>query len=119
MKKIFLAILLGLALFFIVYGLGYAAPFAVCDPYPATGIQPDEFEVVVDGGAIVISLPETVTGGKRLHYDVSGVSVGPHTMNVKACKTDVAWGRLCSTATPLAFTRPSAPVAPVSLGLVP
>lgn len=119
MKKICLAILLGLALFFIVYGLGYAAPFMVCDPVAAGPNQPTDYDVVMDGGAAVISPAQTVTGGVRVHYDVSGVSTGAHTANVKACITDASWGRLCSTAAVFTFTRPSAPAVPSNLGLIP
>ena len=95
----------------------WAGPFLVCDSYPSTVIQPDEFEVVMDGGAVVYSPAQTVSDGVRIHYDVGGVSTGSHTVGVKACLTDDAWGRLCSTAVNFTFVRPSEPAVPANMRL--
>ena len=92
----------------------WAAPFIVCDPYPTTGIQPNEFEFVMDAQSPVYPVPETLGDGSvRLKYDVGGVSVGQHSVLVKACINDPVWGRLCSIASPFDFTRPQA-AAPLS-----
>jgi len=97
----------------------WAAPFIVCDPYPETVIQPNEFEVVMDGQSPVYSPPEVMSNGTsvRLKYDVGGVSVGQHSVAVKACVNDSTWGRLCSIATPFSFEKPQPVVSPVNLKL--
>ena len=109
--------------FFLVLALivpcaAWPAPYVVCDPYPASGVQPDGFAVSVDGGAVVESPAQAVTGGVRLYYDVSTVNSGTHTMRVKAYKLDAVWGRLESTEAVFTFSRPASPSAPAGIGLV-
>lgn len=91
-----------------------AAPFLVCDPYPATGPQPTEFVVTISGIATPIVSPAvTTTGGKYLHLDLGPLNLtGTKTVTAKARN---AWGESASSA-PLAFTA-GAPVAPGGLGL--
>lgn len=92
----------------------WASPFVVCSPYVTTVIQPDEFELIIDTGTAFRVIPETLTdGSKRLHYDVGSVTVGTHTINVKACST--LWG--CSEAVPFQFTK-SVPAKATAIGLV-
>jgi len=114
MKKYFAVLFCALAL----PGLAVAAPFVVSDPYPAASLQPDGFAVAVDGGAVVESPAQAVTGGVRLYYDVSAVSAGTHTLRVKAYKNDAVWGRLESTEAVFTFSRPASPSAPAGIGLV-
>ncbi len=94
-----------------------ASPFVVSDPYPATGTQPTDFSIIIDGGAEIISPAEVVTGGVRLHYDIANVSAGVHNISIKALKVDPVWGRLESTTVPFAFTKPVAPNAVVNIKL--
>lgn len=114
MKKViaflFLAILVPVS--------AWPSPFVASDPYPASGVQPDGFAVSVDGGAVVESPAQAVTGGVRLYYDVSTVNSGTHTMRVKAYKLDAVWGRLESTEAVFTFSRPASPSAPAGIGLV-
>ena len=114
MKKLFAVLFLAV----LVPGLAWASPFVVCDPYPAASLQPDGFAVSVDGGAVVESPAQAVTGGVRLYYDVSTVNSGTHTMRVKAYKLDAVWGRLESTEAVFTFSRPASPSAPAGIGLV-
>jgi hypothetical protein len=86
-------------------------PYIISDVYPATAVQPTKFVIVMDGGAAVESDPQVVTGGVRLHYDVSSVSVGTHSVTVAAKN---AWGS--SPIVPFTFTK-SVPVAPTNIRL--
>ena len=98
-----------------------AAPFLICDPYPSSVTQPTFFKVSIDGGAEVDSLPQTVTGGVILHYDVGNVSVGVHSWTVRACiETDEWGGGGCSATSPFSSTRHevgSGPSVPTGLRL--
>ena len=114
--KRWIGVLIGV-LFFGVPVVHAAGPYAVCDPYPSTVTQPDGFTLSVDGGALVDSTAQAVTGGVRLHYDVGGVSAGSHTIRVKAYKVDAVWGRLESTEVVFTFVRPASPSAPANIGL--
>lgn len=113
MKRIILVILAILLFAFNVE----ASPFITCDPYIVTETQPTVFEVVMDGGAKVDSLPV----GAMLKFDVGSVSVGSHSVSIKACTDNTAegWGRLCSSAVPFVFTRPSTPSIPRNIKLIP
>ena len=94
--------------------ISWAAPFVVCDPYPTTVIQPTFFNVIMDGGAPIQSLPEVVTGNAvRLHYDLAALSTGAHTMTVAACNE---WG--CSSTVPFPFTK-AVPTVPSGTKLSP
>lgn len=96
------------------------APFLSCAIYPAGPAQPSEFEIYMDGATTpVISPAFTVSGGVRMHYDLSTMTVGNHTVTAKAAKTTPEWGRLVSSSSPpFAFTRPSAPSAPTDIVLI-
>jgi len=97
----------------------FAAPYLVCDPYPSTDVQPTDFELVIDGGSVIISPAVDVTGGKALKYDIGGVSAGSHTVSVKACKDYDVWGRACSSAVNFTFVKPvvSSPAIPANIKL--
>jgi hypothetical protein len=114
MKRIIL-----IGLFCLFPAVCYAGPFLVCDPYPSTDVQPTDFELVIDGGSVIISSAVDVTGGKALKYDVGGVSIGSHTVSVKACKDYDVWGRTCSSAVNFTFAKPvvSSPVVPANIKL--
>ena len=74
-----------------------------------------------NGGAWGSDMPVVTISGQRLcAVDVSGIAEGAHTVDAKAIKNDPLWGRLESVpSSPLAFTRPAAPAAPVSTRLAP
>jgi hypothetical protein len=118
MKKISLITIFVL---FIMIRLVYADPHLTCDLYPPTVTQPTEFEIYMNGVTIpVISPIQAVTGGVRLYYDLALISIGSHTVIVKAVKVDSLWGRTVSASSiPFAFTRPGAPSTPISIGLIP
>jgi len=101
----------------LVPALAFGAPFVTSDPYPTTVTQPDGFVLTVDGGSQITSPAQAVTGGVRLHHDVSGVSTGSHTMRIKAYKNDAVWGRLESDEAVFTFVRPASPAAPANIGL--
>jgi hypothetical protein len=83
-------------------------PYLISDPYPSSGPQPDEFIVTIDGSPGVSSPAQVVeSGGKRLHYDVGSVSVGPHNVSVLARMADPMWGWIESAPSPFVFSRPS------------
>ena len=90
-----------------------ASPFLVCDPYPPSELQPDYFWVKINSADQVKSLLVEVTGGKILKYDLANVTVGSHTVEVKACQASDAWGEVCSSPAVFTFKRPSAPSSPV------
>lgn len=120
MKKVVCIMKYLLAALLCLYSVNaWAAPFVVCDPYPTTVTQPDGFTVILDNGASVDSPAQTVTGGKRLHHDISGVSSGSHTMRIKAYKNDAVWGRLESDEAVFTFVRPASPGKPAGIGLEP
>ncbi len=92
-----------------------AAPFLVCDPYPAAGPLPDSFSVGLDSGAL-ISVPARINGdGSRdLFYDLAtlGISNGSHQFKVTAVSS--LWGS--SPQTNFTFVK-AAPTAPSGLGI--
>lgn len=67
-----------------------AAPFLVCDPYPADKPQPDVFLVTV-GTAPPISVPASkdANGSVALKWDLASIGTGAKTVTVKAKS---AWG---------------------------
>src|SRR3990167_10727289 len=87
MRRMLFALLLVL----VVPVAAYAAPFAVADSY-TTGVIPDTFRVALDGAAEVVSpaFSGTMSDGtvltNTLHFDVGAVTVGAHSLTVKACK---------------------------------
>jgi hypothetical protein len=94
-------------------------PYLVCTPYSSTTVQPTQFDVTLDNQTTPItSAPQTVTGGVRLHYDVSAVAGGTHRATIKAVRLDPVWGRLESPASsPFDFTKPGSANAPTGLAL--
>lgn len=63
--------------------------------------------------------PVVAQANGSLKSDVATIAVGPHTIQVAACKTDAVWGELCSSTVPFTFTRPAAPLSPSSLSIAP
>lgn len=92
-----------------------AAPWLICDP-PPVGETRTSYKF--SGDSFFTTKAAEANGSLR--YDVAGISVGTHNIQVQACKTDPLWGEVCSTATPFTFTRPNLAVSvPSGLGLVP
>lgn len=99
----------------------HGSPFLTCDDYTVSSGQtvadlPDRFELVIDGTLVNSPAVDIVTGGtvtgRRLMYDLSGISVGAHTLIGRACNL---WG--CSSdSNPYSFTR-SASGKPVNIRL--
>jgi hypothetical protein len=89
MRRIFPLIIV-MAMLFGLRVTTYAAPFLVCDEYttppPRNTCLPDTFLVQLDNG-VWIQTPAQVnpnTGNTRLHFDLSGLPAGSHTVKVKA-----------------------------------
>lgn len=112
MKKMFLVLAMVL-----LPMVAFTSPFIVCDPYLPTEVQPTNFVIVLDTGSPISVVPVAGIGGLILKYDVGGVAVGPHTVKVKACVTDPAWGEACSAEVPFTFTRPANPSLPRGISL--
>ena len=108
MKKLFLALILVL----VMAGVGWAAPFLVCDP------QAGVTSYKLTGPAWVPTTTPAQADGS-IKMDVSTAVTGSNALTVKACKTDALWGELCSSAVNFTFTRPSGPVNPANIGLIP
>ena len=96
----------------LVSATAYASPFIVCDPYPTTAVQPDNFVVVLNG-TTYNSVPVAVSGsGVRLRFDLAGKWItGANTCSIKAGNL---WGE--SSAAPFSFNA-SAPAMPSNVGL--
>ena len=118
MKKIILAVLLGLALFCLAYGLGICSPFLVCDVQ--TGV--DTYAVDIDGIVTIVvfqpgwikdnKLYLTDPGGTRtpchILKDLAMVTTGAHSAKAKACNV---WGCSAdSSAYPFVKTIPGVPI---------
>jgi len=84
-------------------------PFLVADPQPDTEV--DHYIIELDS-VIIPHDPETSPGFVRLHYDVSGVTDGLHTVRVKSGNM---WGESAFTD-PFDFTKALPPV-PTGIGL--
>jgi hypothetical protein len=73
-----------------------AAPFLVSDPVPASD-DVTKFQVIMDGGAAVDSVPVALA----VRYDLAGISAGSHSVTVRACNI---WS--CSAdSVPLVFNK--------------
>lgn len=109
MKKIAIATVLATA-----SAGSIAAPFLVCDPYPATGPQPTDFVITV-GTAAPITVPafKEADGDVILKWDV-GTLTGAKTLTVKAKNS---WGESAATA-PFSFVA-GAPGPAAGMRLVP
>lgn len=83
----------------------WAAPFLVCDPQAGvTAYQ-------VDGASLVTAqVPAEADGSLKL--DVAPAPVGSTPLQVRACNS---WE--CSSPSPFALVRPSAPLMPAGLRL--
>src|SRR3990172_8779055 len=111
MQRILIALLLTLVAPLAVQ----ASPFVVSAPYTAPAVIPDYFKVVLDATPAVNSPAYQVptTSNYILHFDVSGVTVGTHTLSVQACKAATLWGpEACSASVNFPFGRPASQVAP-------
>jgi hypothetical protein len=124
-------ILLAMAFLLVLTGNVVAAPFVVCDSYVPPMDVPDYFKASLDGGTETQSPVWSGTAGGQtftnaIHYDLAGVSVGVHVIQIKACNApDPIWNtpEACTAPVPLPFTRPavsgSPPSAPSGGRLVP
>jgi len=75
-----------LVLLFAPAGL-LANPVLTCDPYPATGIQPTGFVVVLDEVTTrEVPAKKYPDGSLGLWYDIGEIADGIHTVKVKAVK---------------------------------
>jgi hypothetical protein len=121
MKRRLVMFLIGLVGFLGMMAVAGAAPFLICDVYPAGPSQPTEFETFLDGSTTpIISPAQPVTGGVRLYQDVASVSVGSHTVTVKAVRVDPTYGRLTSASSaPFSWVKPATPAVATGIGLAP
>ncbi len=100
-----------------------ASPFIVSDPYGQTEVQPTVFEMLMDAATIPIDvLPSMVTnGGPIFKYDIVGLPMGNHSIQVRACIPDtgsIGGGRSCSAYVPFSFTlSPPSPAPKIPIGL--
>jgi hypothetical protein len=98
----------------LAYDHAHSAPFLIADPVPASVQPPPEwYEIVIDGAAtpVVSPVQKNADGSVQLHFDLSTLSNGAHTLSVSAANV---WGK--STAVPFALNK-AAPGAPSSIGL--
>ena len=86
-----------------------AAPYLVCDPYPATGPQPAEFVITLGSQEIVVPATPSDPGeaeGVWMKWDLAGLAPGKRTVTVKARNQ---WGESAASA-PFSFTAGAAGV---------
>ena len=116
-------ILLTVISLLLLVSIAWASPFVVSAPYTAPAVIPDYFKVVLDATPAVNSPAYQVptTSNYILHFDVSGVTVGTHTLSVQACKAATLWGpEACSASVNFPFVRPATtavPSVPSGIGL--
>jgi len=109
MKKSLFCILL------IIPAWAWAAPF----------VESDVTTQTVSGCGVQIDTAakyDTPTLNKACHIDISGVTVGSHSIKATFFNVDPVWGRSESVfSVPLAFVRPVSvmPTAPVNLVITP
>lgn len=103
--------------------LVFASPFVVSDPYkvdPVNKLLPTHCKLIVDDvskGDIPIFADST---GSYCKFDMAGLASGTHTIKGTHVLIDVKYGRLESEpSNPLELTKPSPPIAPGSLKLIP
>lgn len=111
MRKILLLVLMLLS------SAAMSAPFVVSDPLDPRATNCGVF---LDAAAKV-TITVTADGTDKIcKYDVSGVSVGSHTIRMTAIANDPIWGSQESVqSAPLSFVRPAGVSAPAGLGLQP
>jgi hypothetical protein len=91
-----------------------AAPFLVCDSYPANAIQPDSFVVKVSGlPDVTVPAVKDKNGLNYLRYDVAALS-GQKTITVHAKN---AWG-ISAASAPFTVTAGSPPI-PAGITIIP
>ncbi len=105
----------------LISSLAWGAPFVVSDPV-ITGVT--QCGVFLDGSP-KLTVPVTAVtlpvAGNICKVDVGSVSTGSHTISLTTITVnDPVWGSQESAkSSPLAFTRPLAPVSPSGLSLTP
>ena len=104
MKKLLLAVLL------LYPATAWAGPFLVCDPQ--TNVE--TYVITVDSNDPLECVAQDLGNGNvRMHYDLQGLSVGPHHIEVRAKNL---WGQ--SESVPFDCTK-SLPAKPSTMVLEP
>jgi len=102
MKKSVIALMIFLCMAFalVLCQKAQASPYLVSDPVAGA----DYFSLTIDGTVIT-----TTAVASAVHYDLSGIAVGTHTVTGQSCTN--LWG--CGSASsPFTFSRPSLLAAP-------
>lgn len=115
-KKIltsFLLFAMVIAPIFLIGEEANASPNIISDP--ATGIIPDTFEWL----GMPPTLPATSVAEPdgSVKYDLALSPAGTFNVQVRACKNDTLWGRICSDYVPFEWSRPGSPSLPVNIHL--
>lgn len=106
---------MGFILVLAAMGYALANPFLVCEPYPASGVQPDSFTVVLNGTTYTAAaVKDSVTGAVSLKFDLAG-KWATGTNSVKAAAVSSMWGASAFTV-PLGFSA-GTPAVPFGVGL--
>lgn len=92
----------------------YAAPFVLSDP---TAEAVTGYSCSIDGGADQASVPESVTGGVRVKFDLAALTTGAHVITCKALNT--LWGIASAASLPLSVTKPASLLAPRNITIAP
>lgn len=81
--------------------------FLTCDPYPASAAV-TQFKLWMDAAPVVVS-PALINadGSAALHYDLTSLAAGNHTVKVSAAN---GWAE-SPQSVPFAFVKPSASLA--------
>ena len=103
-------LLLAIALIMLPLCAFAAGPYLVCDPYPASAVQPTGFTCTFDALAPTpIPISTNADGSVQMHFDLAALNLtnGNHTVK---CSAQDAWGSSGDSA-PFAFTKgvPSPP----------
>lgn len=113
MKKLFsIVAFLLIPIFLLIPVFVSAAPFLICDPqggvttYKLTGPP-----------WVPVTVPAQADGSIKM--DVTAATVGANALTVAACIVDPIWGEACSVYVPFEFSRPSSPVIPGGIRLLP
>ncbi len=109
--RIVLALLL-----YICATFAHSAPFVVSDPTTQTVTH---CGIVINSDTKIDSPVETVTGGKRCKYDLTGYAPGALSIKATFINVDPVWGRQESVfSVPLVLQKPTSPVPPAGLQLL-
>lgn len=99
----------------------FAAPFLVCSPETITLGTGQTLTYNVSGlpsGFSAANIPADSTGTYAFALDLATLATGSYTVTATACLNDSVWGQICSAASsPFSLTKPSAPAAPINMGL--